>query len=135
MILVDTGFFLALTQPRDALHARALLWAQAVAEPLLVTDYVLWETVNALSASADRKKAHLLLDHVRVSPGYEVVPASDDLTAAGLKLHAGRPDKDWSLTDCISFAVMADRGLTRALAFDHHFEQAGFEALLRRDPP
>jgi uncharacterized protein len=44
-------------------------------------------------------------------------------------------DKSWSLTDCISFAVMNDRGITRAMAYDHHFEQAGFEALLRRDPP
>jgi len=43
-------------------------------------------------------------------------------------------DKDWSLTDCISFELMRRRRLTRALAFDHHFEQAGFEALLRRDP-
>lgn len=44
-------------------------------------------------------------------------------------LYSQRPDKGWSLTDCISFVVMIDRGLTG----DHHFEQAGFLALLR-DP-
>ncbi len=53
---------------------------------------------------------------------------------AAIAWHQARPDKEWSLTDCISFVVMQGRGLSRALAYDHHFEQAGFEPLLRRDP-
>jgi predicted nucleic acid-binding protein len=48
---------------------------------------------------------------------------------AGFGLFAARPDKAWSLTDCISFAVMRERGLSEALTGDHHFEQAGFRAL------
>jgi predicted nucleic acid-binding protein len=102
---------------------------------LLVTEYVLWETVNALSKAPDRAKAHVLLEHVRTSGNYDSIAASPDLFEAGLRFHAERPDKDWSLTDCISFLVMQERNLTRALAYDHNFEQAGFEALLRRDPP
>jgi predicted nucleic acid-binding protein len=43
-------------------------------------------------------------------------------------------DKDWSLTDCISFHLMRTKGITRALAYDEHFAQAGFEPLLRRQP-
>jgi predicted nucleic acid-binding protein len=46
-------------------------------------------------------------------------------------LYRGRPDKEWSLTDCISFVVMGERSLTEALTSDHHFEQAGFTALLK----
>jgi predicted nucleic acid-binding protein len=65
MIFVDTGFYLAVSQPRDALHARATAWAQALSEPFLVTEYVLWETINALSKPVDRPKAHLLLRHTR----------------------------------------------------------------------
>jgi hypothetical protein len=42
-----------------------------------------------------------------------------------------RPDKDWSLTDCISFVVMEDENIKEALTADHHFEQAGFVALLK----
>jgi predicted nucleic acid-binding protein len=49
---------------------------------------------------------------------------------AGLELYSRRPDKEWSLTDCISFVVMEEHGLTEALTTDHHFEQAGFTALL-----
>jgi predicted nucleic acid-binding protein len=135
MIGVDTGFFLALCQPRDGLHTRAHAWAKALAEPLLVTEYVLWETVNALSQPVDRPKAHALVGLVRAAAGYEMVPASTDLFTKGLHLHEQRPDKEWSLTDCISFIVLSERGISRVLAHDHHYEQAGFEALLRRDPP
>jgi predicted nucleic acid-binding protein len=60
---------------------------------------------------------------------------SEQLFAAGVRLLAERTDKEWSLTDCLSFIVLAERGITRALTYDHLFEQAGFEALLRRDPP
>jgi len=135
MIGVDTGFFLALCQPRDALHTRAKAWAVAISEPLLVTEYVLWETVNALSQPVDRPKVHALLGFIRSSANYQLVPANNDLFEKGLQLHAQRPDKEWSLTDCISFLVLSEHGITKALAHDHHYEQAGFEALLRRDPP
>lgn len=135
MIFVDTGFFLALAQPRDALHDRARAWAGVVAEPMLVTEYVLWETVNGLSKPADRPRAHNIVASVRSSGAYEWVPATGELVDAGLHLHAQRPDKEWSLTDCISFLVMERHGVSRALTPDHHFEQAGFEALLRRVPP
>src|SRR5713226_8102329 len=133
MIGVDTGFFLALCQPRDALHPRAQAWAKAIADPLLVTEYVLWETVNALSLPVDRAKAHALIGFVRAASNYEIVPASHELFEKGLQFHQ-QPDKEWSLTDCISFVVLSDRGIDKALAHDRHYEQAGFEALLRRDP-
>jgi len=60
-----------------------------------------------------------------------VVPASTELVKAGLDHYRRRPDKDWSLTDCISFVVMQREGITEALTADHHFEQAGFVALLK----
>lgn len=135
MIFVDTGILLALSQPADALHARAKDWAKTLRDPLLVTEHVLWETVNRLSKSVDRPKAHRLVRQVCSMANYEVVWASQSLFNAGVLLHAERDDKEWSLTDCISFVAMKERGIERALAYDHHFEQAGFEALLRRDPP
>jgi predicted nucleic acid-binding protein len=135
MMLVDTGFLLALCQPRDDLHSQARSWAAAVSERLLVTEYVLVETFNNLSKPVDRPRAHVLLQQIRSTGGYEIVAASAALFDAGIQFHKSRPDKKWSLTDCISFVVMRQRGITQALAYDRHFEQAGFEALLRRDPP
>lgn len=48
------------------------------------------------------------------------------------RLYDARPDKSWSLTDCISFVVMAERDLTEPLTGDHHFDQAGFTALFKQ---
>ena len=61
----------------------------------------------------------------------EIIPPEADLFRRALELYSDRPDKDWSLTDCTSFVVMAERRLTEAATGDHHFEQAGFRALLR----
>ncbi|MBI2194218.1 MAG: type II toxin-antitoxin system VapC family toxin [Planctomycetes bacterium] len=72
---------------------------------------------------------------VTSSPGYEVVVASPSLFVEGLNDHKEHADKEWPLTDCISFLLMEQRGIQNALAYDQHFEQAGFSALLRRDPP
>ena len=135
MIFVDTGFLVALAQKNDELHARATAWAAGEPELLVTTDYVLWEMFNALSKPVDRRKAHENLAYVRTAENWEVVPAAADLFEKGIALHSQRDDKSWSLTDCISFLVMRDRGIHRALTNDHDFEQAGYEALLRRDPP
>lgn len=136
MIFVDTGYLLALAMPGDFLYRRAVIWANAVSEPCLLTDYILWETINALSVPRDRAKGHLILSQIEGTPrSYEMVHASRELFFAGMTLHRARPDKTWSLTDCISFHLMGQRSIRSALAFDHHFEQAGFQALLRKDPP
>jgi predicted nucleic acid-binding protein len=63
-------------------------------------------------------------------PNVTFVPATDDLFRKGFDLFSSRSDKSWTLTDCISFIVMEEAGLTEALTGDRHFVQAGFEALL-----
>src|SRR5690606_19234778 len=109
-------------------------WAAAVRGPVVVTEYVLVESVNHLSAPGIRQRAHRLADLIRRDALHQFIPGSPALLQAGLDMHRSRPDKDWSLTDCISFHAMQQYGLTQALAYDYHFEQAGFEALLRREP-
>ena len=135
MILADTGFFLALANSRDELHARAATWVLQVREPVLVMQYVLVESVNALAEGRLRRKADSLLEAVGPSRRYVYVPVTAELHQRGVELFVSRPDKGWSLTDCVSFLVMHERGIARALAHDHHFEQAGFVALLRQEPP
>lgn len=134
MILADTGYFIALLDRKDHLHLRAQSWARALREELCVTEWVIRETFNFFSAPVDRAKTHVLLAQIRRNPLCRIIPSSPESVGAALQLHAARGDKEWSLTDCLSFHVMQQNGVTRALAHDHHFEQAGFEALLRREP-
>src|SRR5205809_133619 len=129
MIFVDTGYFLALADPHDQHHVRAEAWDAEINDLLLLTEYVLVEVVNSLSRLGFRERAHKIVQSVTTDDGFVLVPASQALLMEGLLLHKGRPDKEWSLTDCISFEVMRSKRITRALTYDHHFEQAGFEAL------
>ena len=76
MILLDTGYFIALFTPDDDLHARAVAWSAQLNEPMLVTEYVLLECVNAFSRPKDRPSAHALIEHVHSDAACELVHAS-----------------------------------------------------------
>ena len=72
-----------------------------------------------------------LLPHLQSDADARIIPASRELFQRGFEIFANRPDKEWSLTDCTSFVVMEEHGLADALTTDHHFEQAGFNVLLK----
>ena len=129
-IFADSYYFLALFNPRDAAHGRALAAADALKGALVTTDWVLTETADALCDPVNRRGCAELIDDLRNSPHVEIEPASRASFDAGWALYGQRPDKDWSLTDCISFVVMQERGIAEALTGDHHFVQAGFKAML-----
>jgi len=135
VVFVDTGFLLAVVRPQDEMHNRAAAWLMALeGQRLLVTEYVLVEAFNELRRLETRNLAILLAEEIRSSDEYLFLTATPVLLQAGLDLSAARRDKAWSLTDCISFHVMGEQGIDQALAHDHHLEQAGFDALLRREP-
>jgi hypothetical protein len=71
------------------------------------------------------------LENLRSDPEMTIVPAEQRLFDKGIELYARRRDKAWSLTDCISFVAMKEMRLREALTGDHHFEPAGFRALLK----
>jgi predicted nucleic acid-binding protein len=98
---------------------------------LLTTQAVLLEVGSALARVPLRRFALAIIDGVLHDPSVTVVPTSSELFERGLALFRDRPDRDWSLTDCISFLVMTDHGLKVALTSDRHFVQTGFRALLR----
>lgn len=129
-LFADTFYFLALLNAGDQAHRRALQF-EAEAAPLVTTAWVLTEVGDALSAPENRAVFLQLLDTLQASPDVRLLPPSEALFTRGIELYRQRPDKEWSLTDCISFAVMATEELTEALTGDHHFEQAGFRALLK----
>lgn len=130
-VFADTFFFLAAVNPRDAAHSRAITFSSRFAGQLITTDWALLEVANALAGGRNRAAAVELVVSLKANPNVKLIPLDADLQQRGWALYAQRLDKEWSLTDCITFLVMSAEGLTDALTEDHHFEQAGFNALLK----
>ncbi len=131
----DTSYYLALVNSRDPRHQRAADLAERLLGRTFVTEYVLVELGSALSRGSDRLVFLELLERVRSDSATTFIAANEPLFRHGAALFAARPDKEWSLVDCISFVVMNQRRLTDALTSDHHFIQSGFRALLRESVP
>ncbi len=131
-LFADAFFFMAVLSKSDLAHARASGYLRPrLTLPLLTTAWVMTEVADGLALPHHRTAVVRLLTKLRENPAVEIIPPDLNLFDRGFDLYTRRPDKGWSLTDCISFVVMTDRGLTDALTGDHHFEQAGFRALLR----
>ena len=126
----DTFYFFALLNPLDEAHRRASEFSESHNSPLITTAWVLTELADGLSRSFARAAFPGIVEKLRANPLHVIVPPSEGLFQAGCNLYRARLDKKWSLTDCISFEVMREYGLTDALTADHHFEQAGFKCLL-----
>lgn len=130
----DTFFYLALLGRHDEAHVLAVSQAREMQQQsrrIVTTAWILTEVADALARSSRRALFGDFYHSLRASRHTTIVPASADLFDRGVRLYAERQDKHWSLTDCISFVVMREYNLTDALSGDRHFEQAGFQALLR----
>ena len=133
-VFADTSYFLAFLGEKDQRHERAIAWTQALRAPVVTTEYVVIEVGNSLTKGGDRAVFMEFYRTLRQAAKLEVIPASTELQDRGAKLFGERADKEWSLTDCISFVVMSERGIHEALSADRDFEEAGFRALLRHQP-
>ncbi|OQW92134.1 MAG: nucleic acid-binding protein [Thiotrichaceae bacterium IS1] len=129
--LLDTVFIQALLNHRDQYHAKAKVWLPRLrmATEVWVTEAVLVEVGNALSA-INRTAAVQFIQQCYTTPNIRVVTIDTPLLTRALNLYQTRSDKSWGLTDCISFVVMEEHGLTEAVTADRHFVQAGYRALL-----
>ncbi len=128
-VFADTFALIAWLNRDDDAHARVRAYLDGFTGRLITTEWVLMETADALSAPTARSMVVAFLQAVRADRLFDVIDYDPAVYRAGFDLFASRPDKAWSLTDCISFAVMGERGLSEALTADHHFEQAGFRAV------
>ena len=128
-VFADTSFYLALLDQGDGLHGTALKHSK-ISRTIITTEFILLELGNSCARAEDHADFLALLAGIRASPRTRIIPLDSRLFQHGLDLFASRSDKDWSLTDCISFVAMRDAGVTEALTADHHFQQAGFHALL-----
>lgn len=115
---------------QDQYHERSQMWSLRITGRITTTVPVLLETANILSKPAWRAAGIALINHLLQRPDVAVVSLSKGLWLSGWDLFSKRPDKAWSLTDCVSFLVMEDNGLSEALTADEHFRQAGFRPVL-----
>jgi predicted nucleic acid-binding protein len=134
----DTSFWLALSRKRDQYNRDAMAWNQFVIRSrssIVTTEAVLWEWLNGLSDASTRGVAAEGYRRAHADARIEVVPFQPELIDSAVQLYRTRLDKDWSLTDCLSFVVMERRHPTEALTTDGHFEQAGVKAMMLAEPP
>lgn len=129
-IFADTSYFLAIINPSDRDYRIAHQITAGHPGQLVTTAWILVELGSALCRADLRPLFLTLLDKIKGRPENVVVPPNEGLLEDGIELFRRRHDKNWSLTDCISFVVMEELGITDALTNDTHFQQAGFNALL-----
>lgn len=129
-VFADTFYFLALLNRQEAAHAATISASRVARRRFVATEYVLVELGDALNRPPLREEFIAIAEAISVDPAFRIIPAGPELFRRGKELFARRPDKDWSLTDCISFVVMEEEQITDALTGDKHFVQAGFQALL-----
>ena len=132
-IFADAVYWIALANPKDQWHAKVVRTMRSLGQVSLVTtDEVLDEFLAYYSGygPAVRCDAVQTVEDALVDPLVKVLPQTRQSFLAGLALYKSRPDKDYSLTDCISMEAMRAEGVSEILTHDNHFTQEGFTILL-----
>jgi uncharacterized protein len=132
-VFADAFYWIALANPADQWHKAAKQFNEENPETLLLTtEEVLTEFLNyfAESGKSRRRIVGAMCEQVLVHPNITVVPQTHESFLQGLDLFRRREDKGYSLTDCISMAMMLERGIQEVLTHDSHFKQEGFTILL-----
>ncbi len=133
LAFADTFYWIALANPRDKDHPRVLGVSQSLGSTLIVTtDEVLTEFLAFCAAGSQlRVAAAAAVQDLLSAAGVRVTPPTRNSFLAGLELYRARPDKGYSLTDCISMQTMRRESISDALTNDRHFQQEGSHALFR----
>ena len=135
MVFVDSSALKANYDAGDDFHARAAGLMRKIAAreteitSFITTDYVLDEAVTLTRFAHSHGKAVELAEATRSSKFVKLVYCDEELFSDGMKVFKQHYDKEWSLTDCVSFATMREYAVKAAFTFDIHFKQAGFAIL------
>ncbi|MBX3407852.1 MAG: type II toxin-antitoxin system VapC family toxin [Phycisphaeraceae bacterium] len=134
-VFADACYWIALLHPKEELHAAAVAARDRLRHATLyTTEEVLSEVLNRCSNRGPHWRALGVgvVEGIRKDPRVVVDEQSKRTFDGGLALYKDRPDKEYSLVDCISFLAMKHHGITDALTSDKHFEQEGLIAMLKR---
>ena len=133
-VFLDTSGLIAVVNADDQWHAAAeTVWRELLAygTQLATTSLVLIELGDGLSRIHHRQLAIRIYDSLHAAWRIEIVRTTSDDEKRAWQLFRQTGDKEWGMTDCVSMIVMRDHDVTRVFSSDHHFEQAGFEILLK----
>ena len=134
IVFADTGYWVALLNPNGDLHDKAVNLSKAVQPAhIITTEMVLTEVLNDFSKRGEylRKAAVSLIRSLRQHSNTTIISHTSIRFEVALTLYEQRLDKEWSQTDCLSFKIMEELSVFEALAYDKHFIQAGYVALMR----
>ncbi|MDQ2808228.1 MAG: PIN domain-containing protein [Chloroflexota bacterium] len=127
-VLLDTNYLVALELVTEQSHQAAERHWQSLQgklPSLITTTYIFDEVMTFFNSRGQHQRAVKVGNSLR-SSFVELVHVDEALFEVGWAYFVQHADKAYSLTDCISFVLMAQRGITTAFTFDHHFAQAGF---------
>lgn len=131
-VFADTSYWIGLVNPRDQIHQKAIeVTHQLSSVRLLTTEMVLVELLNSFSDTPFRRAVAGMALKLRNDRNVRIVPQTSEQFEIALERYKRAADKSWSLTDCASFQVMEAERIQSVLTHDQHFEQAGFEILIR----
>lgn len=134
-VFVDSSALKAHYDSRDDFHLKASELMRKIEaretdiNGFVTTDYVLDEAITVTRFAHSHRKAVELAEATLASRFMRVVYSDEGLFLDAMRMFKDHPDKEWSLTDCLSFATMKKHGVRTAFTFDAHFKQAGFAAI------
>jgi predicted nucleic acid-binding protein len=118
-VFADTFFFLALLNEKDDQREKAVVLSASLRQPIVTTTWVLTELADGLADTSGRGLFHPFVARFESDSRAIIAPPTQDLFDRSSKFYHDRPDHEWSLTDCVSFLVMEEMGITDALTADH----------------
>ncbi len=132
-VFVDTAALVAQINKRDNLHIQAVSINQQLVlkgKKLVTSMCVIDETVTELTGRVPHPNIVGYIEDIFSSQIFVALHVTKHHEKTAWNLYKERQDKLWGFTDCISFVIMKEHGITEAFTSDHHFVQAGFTKLL-----
>ena len=135
LIFLDTSLLVAYYNADDVNHsdARELVKEMEGRKvSLLTSDYIFDETLTVILVRVGKQKAievcNALLKDIEAE-NIKLMLVDEEVFRKATEIFTRFVDKEWSFTDCTSYILMKDAGITKGASFDEHFRQFGFEVL------
>ena len=133
LVFIDTFAWIAILNKSDTYHIESKNILKKLLEEenkLITTNFIIVETINALSKQTFRKSVVKFINRIEQSSSVKIVNITEEIYKSAWLLYQNRLDKDWGITDCTSFEIMKLMNIKYAFSNDKHFKQAGFSILV-----